>query len=72
MKPDGKISGEITGEYSIVDNSNFITIITDETTYHGIMVRMCDEAGNDTFCISAVGENNHSIWAVQYLTATEE
>ncbi len=69
---DGKISGGITGEYSVIDNSNFITIVTDETTYHGIMIRMCDEAGNDTFCISAVGENNHSIWAVQYLTATEE
>ena len=25
-----------------------------------------DEAGNNTFCISAAGDNNHSIWGVRY------
>ncbi len=69
---DGEIGGGLIGEYKVTENSNFVTITTEEAVYHGIMIRMSDEAGNDTFCISAVGNNNHSIWAVQYLAAGQE
>lgn len=69
---DGNISGGITGTYTVNEKTNFITIKTEDVTYHGIMVRMSDEAGNDTFCISAVGDNNHSIWCVQYLDGASE
>ena len=31
------------------------------------MINMTDEAGNNTFCISATGDNNHSIWCVHYM-----
>lgn len=69
---DGNISGGITGTYTVNEKTNFITIESEDATYHGIMVRMSDEAGNDTFCISAVGDNDHSIWCVQYLENTTE
>lgn len=69
---DGKISGGMTGTYSVNEKTNFITFESEDVTYHGIMVRMTDEAGNDTFCISAVGDNDHSIWGVQYLENTTE
>ena len=28
---------------------------------------MTDEAGNNTMCFSAIGENNETIWGVKYL-----
>ncbi len=64
---DGKISGEISGTYTVADGSNFITINVGDVVYKGIMINMKDEAGNNTFCISAVGDNNHSIWCVHYM-----
>lgn len=43
----------------------FVTI--DGVTFKGIMIEMTDEAGNNTFCISAVGDNDHSLWGVHYM-----
>ena len=45
-----------------------ITLIVDgvEQSYEGVIIEMTDEAGNDTTCISAVGTNNETIWAVHY------
>ncbi len=63
---DGKITGSIEGTYEVSDGTNFITITAGDVTYKGVMVEMIDEAGNNTFCISAVGDNNHSIWGVRW------
>ena len=63
---DGKISGELTGTYQVTDGTNYITMNIGETFYKGVMISMHDEAGNNTFCISAVGDNNHSVWGVHY------
>ncbi|MBP3279838.1 MAG: hypothetical protein J6M44_12850, partial [Butyrivibrio sp.] len=63
----GKISGDLKGEYTVKDGSNYVTITIDGIEYKGVMINMTDEAGNNTFCISAVGNNNHSIWCVHYM-----
>ncbi len=63
---DGQITGGITGTFEVNENTNFITITSDGVTYKGVMVEMIDEAGNNTFCITAVGDNNHSIWGIRY------
>jgi hypothetical protein len=63
---NGNITGGMTGTYEVKEGTNFITIKSGDTTFKGIMVEMKDEAGNNTFCISAVGDNNHSIWGVRY------
>lgn len=63
---DGKITGGMTGSYQVTDGTNYITITSEGVTYEGVMVEMTDEAGNNTFCITAVGDNNHSIWGVRY------
>ncbi len=63
---DGNITGGITGTYEVKEGTNFITIKSGDVTYKGVMVEMTDEAGNNTFCISAAGDNNHSIWGVRY------
>ncbi|MBE5871185.1 MAG: glycoside hydrolase family 43 protein [Lachnospiraceae bacterium] len=63
----GKIEGELTGSYEVEQGTNYITMKLGNAVYKGVMVEMTDEAGNDTFCISAVGENNHAIWGVHYL-----
>ena len=38
-----------------------------ENTYTGVVLEMTDEAGNDTMCFSAKGDNNETIWGVKYL-----
>ena len=63
---DGQITGALEGTFEVNDGTNFITISANGVAYKGIMVEMTDEAGNSTFCISAVGDNNHSIWGVRY------
>ena len=65
----GKITGEKSGTYQVKEGTNFVTLTIDGVNFEGVMVEMPDEAGNNTFCISAVGENNHSIWAVHYMAA---
>ena len=55
-----------TGTYEVTDGTNYITMNIGETFYKGVMISMQDEAGNNTFCISAVGDNNHSIWGIHY------
>ena len=68
----GKITGDLTGTYQVNDGTNFITLTIGDTVYKGVMIKMTDEAGNNTFCISSVGENNHAIWGVHYMEAEAE
>ncbi len=63
---NGQITGAFTGTYEVQEGTNFITVTLGDNTFKGVMVEMTDEAGNSTFCISAVGDNNHSIWGVRY------
>lgn len=63
----GNISGGLTGTYEVTDGTNYITMVIDGVTYKGVMINMTDEAGNNTFCISAIGDNNHSLWGVHYM-----
>ena len=69
---EGVISGGATGTYQVSDNSNFITLTIGDVTFKGVMINMKDEAGNNTFCISAVGDNDHSVWAVHYMAEEGE
>ncbi|WP_167958937.1 family 43 glycosylhydrolase [Anaerosporobacter faecicola] len=58
---------EEKAEYEVQPNSNYVTIKMGNVVYKGVIVEMEDEAGNATLCISAVGENNESLWFVQYV-----
>ncbi|WP_051638689.1 glycoside hydrolase family 43 protein [Butyrivibrio sp. NC2002] len=64
----GKITGsDAEGTYELSADKPYITITIDGDTYSGVIVDMVDEAGNNTRCISTVGSNNETIWAVRYL-----
>lgn len=69
---NGQVNGALTATYEVTEGSKFITIKTADVTYKGVLVEMTDEAGNNTFCFSAVGDNNHSIWGVKYLQNKDE
>ena len=69
---EGVISGGTSGTYEVKDGTNFVTLKIGEITYKGVMINMTDEAGNNTFCISAIGDNDHSIWAVHYMAGEGE
>lgn len=53
--------------FEVEKDTNYITLEIDGVTYEGVILDMTDEAGNKTRCITAVGNNNQTIWAVHYL-----
>lgn len=62
-----KINGESKGSYDFNEGQNNISVELDGVTYHGVVIKMTDEAGNPTICFMAVSENNETIWGVKYL-----
>jgi arabinan endo-1,5-alpha-L-arabinosidase len=64
---DGVITGEeIEGTVELTGDSTAKLTINGEE-FSGVIIDMTDEAGNKTRSISAVGANNHTIWAVSYI-----
>ena len=64
---NGAISGEETdGTIELIGDSKVKLTVNGES-FEGVIIDMTDEAGNKTRSISAVGANNHTIWAVEYL-----
>ena len=53
-------------QLSVEDGTCYVTVTMDGVTYEGVIVDMPDEAENETRCITAVGENNQTIWMVHY------
>ena len=72
LTADGKITGDETGTYEITDGSPYVTINIGTVKYSGVMIRMDDEAGNDTMCFSAAGNNNETVWGVHYYESSSE
>ena len=68
----GEISGELTGTYEVKEGTNYADVTIDGVTYHGVLVEMIDEAGNNTFCFSGIGNNNESLWGIHYLKTEGE
>jgi arabinan endo-1,5-alpha-L-arabinosidase len=62
----GEISGDKTGTFELKSGTPYIRITIDGQVYNGVMIQMTDEAGNDTMCFSAVGNNNETVWGVHY------
>lgn len=62
----GTVSGAITAELAVKENTNYVTISIDGIVYEGVVIDMTDEAGNETRCITAVGGNNQTLWMVHY------
>ncbi len=65
-------NGKVTGlddayTYEVTEGTEQITLTKNDVTYSGVIIDMADEAGNPVRCISASGNDNHTIWAVQYL-----
>lgn len=54
---------------TVQENTNYVTVTIDGIDYHGVIIDMRDEAGNDTRCITAIGDNNQAIWMVHYKSA---
>ncbi len=68
---NGEISGAYSGTYEVEKGTNYITVTIDGVTYSGVLIQMTDEAGNNTLCFSAVGDNNESLWGVHYMQSEE-
>ncbi len=53
--------------YEADEGTNNIRLTRGDVKYTGVIFDMNDEAGNKVRCISASGEDNHTIWAVRYM-----
>ncbi len=64
---DGNITGLEEGyTYELTEGTNQIRLKKGDIVYEGVVFDMTDEAGNPVRCISASGNDNHTIWVVQY------
>ncbi len=61
-----KLGADSDITYEVEKDTNYITLTIDSIPYEGIILDMKDEAGNETRCITAIGNNNQTIWAVHY------
>ena len=65
---DGKVTGgEKSGTYEVKEGTDYITITLDGVVYKGVLMEMTDEAENPVFCFSAAGDNEETLWGVQYI-----
>ena len=68
LNADGTVTGEeLEGTWEAEEGTPYIDVTLGENTYTGVVLEMTDEAGNDTMCFSAKGDNNETIWGVKYL-----
>ena len=68
LNADGTVTGEeLEGKWEAEEGTPYIDVTLGENTYTGVVLKMTDEAGNDTMCFSAKGDNNETIWGVKYL-----
>ena len=58
---------DVTGSWSVKENSYYITFIIDSVKYEGVICKQPDESKNKTerIVFSAMGENNQSVWGVK-------
>ena len=58
---------DVTGSWSVKENSYYITFIIDSVKYEGVICNQPDESKNKTerIVFSAIGENNQSVWGVK-------
>ena len=54
------------GTWSVKEGTPYISFKIGIKEYKGIICRMKDEAGNDITAISAVSDDNNSLWGVMY------
>ena len=56
-----------SGTYEVKEGTDYITITLDGVVYKGVLMEMTDEAENPVFCFSAAGDNEETLWGVQYI-----
>lgn len=64
---DGRITGDVSGTYTVTEGTNFAQITIDGVTYKGVLAEMPDDVGNATFNFTGVGDNNQSLWGIHYM-----
>ena len=68
LNADRTVTGEeLEGTWEEEEGTPYIDVTLGENAYTGVVLEMTDEAGNDTMCFSAKGDNNETIWGVKYL-----
>lgn len=64
LKADGTVTGDVTGTWSMKDNTYEMEYAYDGTTYKGVFFKQLDESkeGQEVMTFTAIGDNNQCIW----------
>ena len=64
LNEDFTVSGDITGTWTMEEDTYYMTITTNDVTYSGVFFKQQDESleENKVMTFTAVGNNNESIW----------
>jgi arabinan endo-1,5-alpha-L-arabinosidase len=66
LSDDGSLAGYFTGTWEVKDGTYYIHMKVGAGEFDGVICEMKDEAGTDCMVISAIGDNNVSLWGVKY------
>ncbi len=58
-------SKKIEGTWKVQDGTYFITLKIADVSFEGVLCKMKDAKGNEAMTLSALGEDNSSVWAVK-------
>lgn len=63
----GKAPEGVNLQLNVEEGTSYVTLTIEGMAYEGVVFDMTDEAGNETRCITAVADDNRTVWAVHYL-----
>ena len=66
LEKDGSVSGYLKGTWEMQDSSCYIRLKIGAAEFDGVICEMKDEAGTECMVISAIGNNNVSLWGTKY------
>lgn len=66
LSDDGTLTGYFEGTWELKDGSYYIHMKVGAGNFDGVICTMEDEAGTSCTVISAIGDNNVSLWGVKY------
>lgn len=66
LEKDGSVSGFLKGTWEMKDGTYDIHMKIGVAEFDGVICEMKDEAGTDCMVISAIGNNNVSLWGTKY------
>lgn len=68
LTPNGRITGDLTGSWSMTEGTGYIKLTAGGTTYNGVVIQQqIDGTSMQAICFTATAKNGVSIWGYKAL-----